>query len=257
MDHPTEVSPEQEAIKQQMETTRTALQEKLETLEQQVKNTVEEATSAVTDTVQTVKEVVEDTVSTVKGSVEDTVETVKSTFDVRLQVERHPWAMFAGATAVGFVGGRLLSRLMPQPPAYEHNGHGLLGGLFGGTAPVAATMAEASDPNPPAPPPSSYAPREEPRYEALPSHEDITPAPAPRKPGLLHTIAEHYSDELSTLKGLAIATVAGLIREMLVKQVPQALTEQVTDIVDGVTRKMGAQPIRGPILQTQGQEGHG
>ncbi len=250
MDHPTEMNTEQEAIKQQMEETRSSLQEKLETLEQQVKTTVEEATSAVTDTVQTVKDVVTDTVSTVKGSVEETVETVKDTFDVRLQVERHPWPMFAGAAVAGFVTGRLLDRFMAPMRALSHgsgastmstsftgNGHAAGFNGMSNASPVANRMSEASEPNPP---PAPEPPR----------------ASEPRKPGLLATIASHYSDELSKLKGLAIATVAGLVREMIVNEVPQAVSEQVKEIVDGFTTKMGAEPIRGPILQHHEEPEH-
>ena len=132
MDNQTEVSPEQEAIRRQMEETRTSLQEKLETLENQVKETVEEATEAVNETVQTVKEVVQGTVETVKesvetvkGSVENTVETVKQTFDLRRQVCEHPWPMFLGAAAVGFVGGKLLDRFLQEaaPESLSGNGH--------------------------------------------------------------------------------------------------------------------------------------
>jgi ElaB/YqjD/DUF883 family membrane-anchored ribosome-binding protein len=228
------MTPHQEAIKQRMEETRSSLQDKLETLEQQVKSTVEEATSAVTDTVQTVKEVVTDTVSTVKGSVEETVETVKATFDVRLQVERHPWPMIAGAAAAGFVTGRLLDRLMPPLPrmSYQPGSNGHAAGLNGmsTTSKMATRMEKAAEPNPP---PAPEPPR----------------VPEPPRPSLLEKIASHYGDELSKLKGLAIATVAGLVREMVVSEMAPALKDKVTEIVDGVTRKMGAEPIRGPILK--------
>jgi len=98
---------EPEVIRRQMEATRTDLVEKLELLENQVVETVHEATSAVHETVESVKEAVQETVETVKGSVEGTVETVKETFDLRRQVDRHPWAMLGGSVAVGFVAGSL------------------------------------------------------------------------------------------------------------------------------------------------------
>jgi ElaB/YqjD/DUF883 family membrane-anchored ribosome-binding protein len=99
---------EPEVIRQQMEETRTALAEKLETLENQVVETVHEATSAVSETVESVKDAVQETVDTVKDSVQDTVASVKETFDLRRQVDQHPWAMVGGSVAVGFVAGSLL-----------------------------------------------------------------------------------------------------------------------------------------------------
>jgi len=108
MDNSTEV------IRQQMEETRNSLQDKLETLEEQVKHTVQEATETVTtvkETVASVRESVKESVDTVKDSVHDTVESVKESLSVERQFREHPWLMFAGAAAVGFLGGRLLSRL--------------------------------------------------------------------------------------------------------------------------------------------------
>jgi ElaB/YqjD/DUF883 family membrane-anchored ribosome-binding protein len=112
MDHETEV------IRQQMDLTRADLQEKLETLEQQVKETVQETTEAVTgtvaavkETVDTVKETVQETVEAVKETVDETVVGVKEALNLNRMVQEHPWPMVAGATVVGFVGGRLLASL--------------------------------------------------------------------------------------------------------------------------------------------------
>jgi len=101
---------ETELIRQQMLETRSALSEKLEALQEQVLSTVEDTTRTVTQTVQTVQEAVQDTVSTVSDSVQGTVETVKETFDLRRQVQSHPWLLLGGAVAAGYIGGRLLNR---------------------------------------------------------------------------------------------------------------------------------------------------
>ena len=224
MDNPTEVSPEQEAIRRQMEETRTSLQEKLETLENQVKETVEEATEAVSETVQTVKEVVQGTVETVKGSVEDTVESVKQTFDLRRQVCEHPWPMFVGAAAVGFIGGRLLDRFLAETPSATFG----LEGYHGNGQAQSMTSLSA-----PAATGATYAPQ---------------PEPQPEKPGLLHSIAENYGEELSKLKGLALGALGALVREMVTNAVPQGVAPQVKEIVDSVTHKMGGERVEGPIL---------
>ena len=99
-----------EVIRQQMDETRTAMTDKIETLEQQVVDTVQAASAAVSETVQTVKD-----------SVHETVETVKDTFDLPRQVERRPWTMMAGATALGYLGGYLLNRTNGREARYLKN----------------------------------------------------------------------------------------------------------------------------------------
>ena len=148
---------EAEVIRRQMEGTRAALQDKLETLEQQVKETVDSATEAVT---------------TVKESVRETVDTVKETFDLRRQVERHPWTMLCGAAAVGFLGGRLLEGIGAVSPSAPGN---------------------------PAPPNSD-------RFAAPVFLGETAPRRA-RAHSWWDALTEEYSDELNKVKGLALATL--------------------------------------------------
>jgi len=103
------VDSELEVIHHEMEEKRASLAEKLDTLENHVLGTVQEATSAVSHTVEDVKSVVDTVTDSVKGTVESVAETVKHTFDMRDHVRRHPWGMFCGAVAVGFVGGRMIA----------------------------------------------------------------------------------------------------------------------------------------------------
>jgi ElaB/YqjD/DUF883 family membrane-anchored ribosome-binding protein len=102
-----------ELIREQMRETRSALSEKLETLEEQVTAKVKETTETVAETVETVKGAVENTVQTVSETVQNTVEAVKDTFDMSRHVEEHPWLMFGGAVAAGFVGARILEGAGP------------------------------------------------------------------------------------------------------------------------------------------------
>jgi len=104
MDHEAEV------IREQMQDTREALTEKLQALENQVTDTVQTAASSVAETVETVTGTVRGTVETVKDSVEQVVTSMRDAFDLRRQVERHPWGMFAGGVAAGFIGTRLIDR---------------------------------------------------------------------------------------------------------------------------------------------------
>lgn len=116
-------TPDPETIRKQMEQTRSALTQKLEVLEKKVTDTVAEATSAVAETVTTVKDKVESTVETVKDTVESTVETVSEALNLRLQVERHPWAMVGGSMAVGFLGGLFFGPPPGRQPGFEAPGH--------------------------------------------------------------------------------------------------------------------------------------
>lgn len=212
---------EAEVIRNQMADTRSSLQDKLEILEYQVKETVQEAT----DSVQTVKEAVKETVESVKEGVQETVESVKQSLDVGQQVQNHPWLFFAGAMAVGFVGTRLLSASSPAPRSQE-----------------------------PLPTPSPLLPRPVtvggPRL--TPRNGAKSPPPT-AKPSIWSKIAEHYGDELNKLQGLAVGTVAAVIREMIEPATPPALAEQVNDILDSVTTKLGGKPVHGPILAPQGE----
>lgn len=222
---------ESEVIQHQMEETRTALQDKLETLEQQVKNTVQDATEAVSDTVATVKDAVQDTVETVKDTVHDTVETVKDTFDMTGHVKAHPWPMFLGATAIGFAAGRWVMR----------------------DTSMSKTLASASAPAAPA---ASTAPAV--TYHNGTGGNGFTPTSQPETsaaPPTKHwwsSVAEQYSDEIAKVKGLALGTIGGMIREMLTSSAPPALAEQIKEVVDSTTVKLGGHVVEGSILTPSG-----
>ncbi|HZZ76874.1 MAG TPA: hypothetical protein VFE62_00050 [Gemmataceae bacterium] len=81
----------EELIRQKMENTRESITEKLDALEERVVGSVQQASNAVSDT----------------------AETVKNAFDLRVQVDRHPWLMVGGAVTAGMVAGHLLQ---PREP---------------------------------------------------------------------------------------------------------------------------------------------
>ena len=138
---------ESDVIKHQMEHSRAALTDKLELLEHQVtdtvtgaaetvekvRQTVQDTVSGAAETVASMQHCIQDTVQSVRESVRETAETVSETLDVRKQVEKHPWAMMAGATAVGFGVGVLVSRV--DVPAAASSATAWLGPFeFKGTA---------------------------------------------------------------------------------------------------------------------------
>src|SRR4029077_13252856 len=79
-------------MRQEIDCTRSAMADKLEALEDRVMGTVQSAQETVQDSIQMAK---------------DTVATVKRSFDVKYQVEQHPWAMVGGCFFVGLALGGL------------------------------------------------------------------------------------------------------------------------------------------------------
>jgi len=196
-----------EVIRQQMEETRSSLSEKLETLEQQVVETVQGATSAVAETVENVREAVSETVSSVTDSVQETVHSVKDTFDVPLQVERHPWMMLGMAVATGYVGGYLLER---KPRDHYRS------------------MSESR---------ASRAP------VYLAPQPSVPPAPpTPPQPGFLSKLADQFGPELNKLKGMAIGMGLSAVRDMVTNAAPPEMKEKLNEVLDGVISKLGGDP---------------
>jgi len=218
---------EPELIRDQMQETRTALTEKLEALESQVSNTVQSATAAVTDTVQAVKESVSETVGTVKDSVQETVSTVKETvkdaFDLEGHVQRHPWAAMLGSVATGYIAGRLM--------------HGLGGEHRHRDVPRKY---------------SAFA--DEVKHEkganghGNGARKEEEPA---EKEGLFGGLANAFSGELDTIKGLGLAAVAGVVRDLVTQSVGGEIGDRLREWVDGMTEKMGAKPLSQPVMQQQ------
>jgi ElaB/YqjD/DUF883 family membrane-anchored ribosome-binding protein len=201
----------EEVIRADMEETRTALTEKLEVLENQVMGTVQEARSAVSqtvetlkDTVSTVKETVTDTVATVKESVQDGVATVKDWFDIRAQVDRHPWLMAGGSVLAGYLVGTLCDRLGEQE--------------------TAATPAEPMRPE-------THRLGNGHRTAGRKRHQES------------ESWLAGFAPELNKLKGLALGTLFGTAREMVAKSVPPELGHKLGEIVDDITAKLGGEKL--------------
>jgi ElaB/YqjD/DUF883 family membrane-anchored ribosome-binding protein len=242
---------EPEVIRQQMEETRSSLQDKLEVLEQQVLNTMQEANQtveavketveavkeSVQDTATTVKETVQGTVESVKDSVHDTVQTVKETLDVERQVRAHPWAMVIGATACGFVAGKVLHHLMAPPS-------------------VAARMATAPQPYVGTAglsgPSHAFRDRERMDDRARMNGGSSTRPEQPRQPNWLTQLTQSYRSEIDKAKALAISTAGSLARDLINKSVAPPIGEKINEIVDSVTMKLGGQPLEGSILDDYG-----
>jgi ElaB/YqjD/DUF883 family membrane-anchored ribosome-binding protein len=236
--------PKPEVIRQQMEETRASLAQKLEVLEDKVTSTVQEATEAVSETVENVKETVADTVEAVKDTVEGTVEsvkdtvsttveTVKETFDLAGHVDRHPWAMVGGSVLVGVVGGLLLG------PAHRTRN--------------LTSFASTPEPSPvpPEAPQAAWAPASRP---AEPHRQEEEPT-SRKGPTWWNQLFSVFGSEIDKLKGMAIGTLGGVVRDLVTQSASEHLRPMLTDVINNVTTKLGGQTIQGRVLpETHSQE---
>jgi len=211
---------EAEVIRTQMLETRTAMTEKFEAIEDKLSSVVQEtaesvtdAVGAVTQTVDSVKEAVQDTVKSVSGVAEDAVESVKEAFDIRRQVERNPWLMLGGAVAVGFAGGLLLSRVLPS---------------ISSQAAAAAAAGFVKEPIP-----ASAA--------AAPGTNGASQA----KSDWLSELGSALEPVLHRVKSLAIGATVGVVGEMVLSSVPEAMRAQLGQVVDQLTTSLGGERIQG------------
>jgi len=245
-----------------MEATRADLTDKLSALESQVTGTVKAATDAVettkdavtgtveavTDTVESVKDTVQDTVEAVTDKVsetignvteqfQETVTAVAETFNVKLQCERHPWAVFGGAVAVGALGGFLLGgmsrRTAPEGPSRSRDGFPA-GYRSGGES-----QTETSHP------------RAE-QHSGGSVVGSVASAAGSALGGVAGSVGSAlggvFGEQLGHLKGLAIGAMMGVVRDLAARSLPDNIKGRVTEEVDKITRSLGGEPIQGSIL---------
>jgi len=207
---------EPQVIRHQMEAQRASLDQKLETLENRIVATVENAREAVADTVTSVKEGFRDSVDSVKDTVETSVHAVQDTFDLPTQVDRHPWTMFGGAVAVGFVAGCILNRTS----AGSAGGVGLPSALARLPAPNSASRATSAWP---------------------PPEEKHVPSPSAPGASWADQLARMFAPEFQRLKSLAVGTLMGMAREMVSEPLPDQMRPQAKEILDNITTKLGGE----------------
>jgi len=214
---------DQELIRKQMVDTRTALSDKLEALEKKVADTVQPVTDAVertTEAVAQTAENVKESVKVVTEKVEETMQSVVSTFDLRKQAERHPWLVLGVAATSGCLIGAIMSRRSARqhdaPARSKHHAKGSNG---------ASHSADWSGGS------RRMKEKEQPAKQSL------------------------FAEEIRTLKGLAISSLLGFVRDLAKRAVPGTIGDRIAEEVDTLTTRMGAQPLKGPVIAES--EGHG
>jgi hypothetical protein len=200
--------------------------ETVETVKETVAETVSTVTGTVQHTVEAVKDTVEGTVDAVKGTVASTVGAVRNFFDIPHQVDRHPWLMMGGSVLLGFLGGRLL---LPRRHAAEPE-----------------SRSTAFEPTPAYAP--SYA-REATAPEAYAAaHAPERTEKEPSGPSWISRLTERFGGEIDKVKGLAIGTLMGAVRDAASSWAPETLRNDVTEVINNFTRDMGGKVFEGPVL---------
>lgn len=208
-----------EKIQGEMDETRHALADKLATLGDKITGTVED----VEETVENVTETASQTVEAVKETVSSTVETVKETFNLQRQVEERPWLVVGAAVLVGYVGGRLIEGARSRPSRREQfwpprqDGFGYdIRSAYSGTTESARPQTAAGQ--------------------------------TASQPSWFSGITQRFGSEINTLKGLALGTLFGVIRDMVTQNVPQALKGELGEMFDNMAQHAGGKPIQGSLI---------
>jgi hypothetical protein len=63
-------------------------------------------------------------------------------------------------------------------------------------------------------------------------------------------VAQRFAPEIDKLKGLAVGAVGALVRDMVAPPASGQFSDQLSHVIDDFTRKLGGEPIRGPLLQS-------
>ena len=125
--------------------------------------------------------------------------------------------MVGGAVAVGFVAGKLLT----QVPAVRR---------------TAGRVAE------------TFRPTAQRFTSAAASTAGAVGAAASTAGNWLSTLESMFGPEIKQAKELAIGALLGMVRDTAVQAAPDTMRDQVREIIDGFTSKLGGKPVEGSVL---------
>jgi ElaB/YqjD/DUF883 family membrane-anchored ribosome-binding protein len=180
---------------------------------EEIREQMAETRAALAEKLETLHERVEDTVEAAQTTVEHTMDAVKRTFDVKYQVRRRPWVMMGASIFAGYTLGCVERALVCRRAAASI-------GKNGAAAPLSV---------------ADMSPRARPReIEVLPS--------SPTK-----SVLRPFEEEIRKVRGVVIGAAMGLARDWL-KETAPGVSQQIEEVMDGATRKLGGEPIEGPIL---------
>jgi len=233
-----------EETRHDIEETRASMSEKLELLEERVRDTLEETKTAVDDIVENVKGTVDETVGAVKetvdgakatvenivenvkGTMDDTVTMVKQSFDIRYQVDQHPWLML-GASVI--TGSLLASFLHPGREARGSSSYATrtqngprVADTSRGTG-LTAMYTVAGD------------------EDFIESAEPSAQSQTQKRQSWGNALGLFQEEVVDVMKGAVIGTVMGTVREMIRQNMPSIIAP-FDKMVNNVSKKLGTEP---------------
>jgi ElaB/YqjD/DUF883 family membrane-anchored ribosome-binding protein len=209
---------DEEVIRQKMQEARNSLTDKLEVLEESVVGTVSETADVVKETVETVKDTVEATAETVKETVQEGVDTVRHWLDFSGHTRQHPWLMMAGAAGFGFILETILVGRRPS--------------TIGAVADVAATVAR------PVAAASQHHHRSHHNGNGHSKKRGVTSAITSTMSGLFG----NFGPQVAKLKDMAINSLLQMVKQTVLKSIPQQMHQTVTEMIDTASRKLVGEP---------------
>jgi ElaB/YqjD/DUF883 family membrane-anchored ribosome-binding protein len=190
-----------------------AIRHRIEETRSSLTEKLETLEGQVRGTVEGAKATVEGTIETVRETVKDTVDTVKRTFDLNYQMQQRPWTLIGASVLAGFLIGALVSRGRPSRGRSRVSSY------------------------------PDYAPASE---RSLASSAAAEPA-ASQGPGFLSGLMEQFGPEIDKIKGAAIGYLVGMARDSIKEALP-SLGQQIEEVTDSVTTKLGGEPVEGPVM---------
>jgi len=226
----------EERVRDTLEETKTAVDDIVES----VKGTVEDTVDAVKDTVDGAKSTVEDIVENVKGTMDDTVTMVKQSFDLRYQVDQHPWLMLGASVVTGSVLASFLhrGREARNSSSYAtHTQNGPRGADVSRGDGLAAMYTVAGD--------EDITESSKPSANAQPQSQQSWGNTL----GLIH---EEFVD---VMKGAVLSTVMGTVREMIRQNMPNVIAP-FDKVINNVSKKLGTELFE-PSVNREASNGNG
>ena len=251
-----QIDQDEETLRIQMEETRDSLTDRIGRLEEKVSETVESATSSmaeatatvmetvqnatssVSETVDTVTNAVQGTMDSVRLSVEGTVDSVKGVFDLNHHVQEHPWLMLAGAVAVGYGAYELLRGTSPGTSDKRSRSANVLTSSFRTCRDVEGQSFAK---------PSGLT-RDGSFLNGSEIMGESTTVPQSDPRGWWDLMGEKLAPEFGKLEELALGTVLGSFRDMLIPNVPRAIQKSLVEILDTATEKVGGKCIKSSLF---------